>query len=622
MKQQLYINGVAVDMATDEIKIKVASNALTRADKTMTAHSYNVTLPRTATNDTVFGMAYVPAAETGGVATHRYHEAALYFDGVPLFEGGKAVLTAVDDKGYNVTLLWGLVDVFDEIKREGLDLCDLPMSEHWVEGSMATWGTLYKVSGVEYNSGMDDGIYATLTADGKAEADKYPWAVPWVRARAILDKIAQVYGITWDFSTAAAAAVDTLVHPLTTLRSKCDDEVVEGWLSAMIGTRTESGREYTYMQWGNMQADNMHIAGNVLKWGKPYEGDVYAAREVVFKTFRVHGYALQEWELLFAHTWVPNMEVAKGQVITIGEGNAVIGSVEQGLGHFIDVTFHDVRLSAWPADDEGSFPYPSVKDSTIHSADCSVTADWVLEDVGDMVVGDDYCEERNYPAVGVMQYISEVLAHCGAFLAGSVTRPSSLRVVTLDEVAAATPVNVDTLGVGEVSMTLDDLARRNVYSHVANDDDGTDYTASGTVEVDDTTLAVEAKAFESKFKVPRSNIIKSWHVEPDSEDENKNTAQWEDNGPYICGRRANGGGWYFGNTGQDFASVLANRYRGYSSMVLHPKVVECTVRMGVLELLGFDMERPLYVNQLGRAYIVVSIESDSGDNFKITMVQI
>ena len=99
MAQQLFIRGMAVDMPADEIKINVASNLFSDADKIKTAHSYNVALPRTANNDSIFALAFLPASETRGVSTHCYLPASLFVDGVPLFEQGQAVLTSVNDRG-------------------------------------------------------------------------------------------------------------------------------------------------------------------------------------------------------------------------------------------------------------------------------------------------------------------------------------------------------------------------------------------------------------------------------------------------------------------------------------------------------------------------------------------
>ena len=98
-KQQLYINGNVVDMPNEAVKIKVESNLFSDASKLMTAHSYNIALPRTINNDAIFANAFVPAADTGGNTTHRYLSASLYMDGVPLFERGQAVLESVDEKG-------------------------------------------------------------------------------------------------------------------------------------------------------------------------------------------------------------------------------------------------------------------------------------------------------------------------------------------------------------------------------------------------------------------------------------------------------------------------------------------------------------------------------------------
>ena len=201
-KQQLYINGNVVDMPNEAVKIKVESNLFSDASKLMTAHSYNIALPRTMTNDSIFANAFVPAADTGGKTTHKYLKASLHMDGVPLFTDGKAVVTSVEDKGYNLTLLWGLVAIFDEIKREGLNLCDLPLSSHWDDATMSPlteWLQLpqYDAQVPQYHSGMTSEIYNTLDDESKTLANSKPWILPSVAATTILNKIRQVYMLTY-----------------------------------------------------------------------------------------------------------------------------------------------------------------------------------------------------------------------------------------------------------------------------------------------------------------------------------------------------------------------------------------------------------------------------------------
>jgi hypothetical protein len=44
--------------------------------------------------------------------------------------------------------------------------------------------------------------------------------------------------------------------------------------------------------------------------------------------------------------------------------------------------------------------------------------------------------------------------------------------------------------------------------------------------------------------------------------------------------------------------------------------------MNVLELLRLDMGKPIYLKQNGSAYIIKTLENESGDNYKLTLVQI
>ena len=138
-RQQLYINGEAVDMPNEVIKLKIESNIFNDASNIMTGHSYSITLPRTMHNDDIFALAYVASADTAGSSTHRYLQCSFYIDGVPMFSDGRLVLSSVEEKGYRCNLFFGLLGIFDRIKEEGLDTCDLVMSKYATHDNDGLW---------------------------------------------------------------------------------------------------------------------------------------------------------------------------------------------------------------------------------------------------------------------------------------------------------------------------------------------------------------------------------------------------------------------------------------------------------------------------------------------------
>lgn len=608
--QQLYINDVAVDMPSESIKIKVASNLLADVDKVMTAHSYSIHLPRTMTNDNVFALAYVAGASTGNISTHCYLKASLYIDGIPLFEGGKAVLNEVDDDGYNLNLYWGLIDVFDEIKREGLQLCDLPLSSHWNEQTMATWGTLTKWylgdNPPVYNGNMNDAIYATLDDDSKAEADTKPWTMPFVFASSIMSKISAVYGLTFDYSTEFQNRMANLVHPLTTLKTICKGEKLTFEIGAQWVYGTD-GKKYLTLSIPR-NANNGRFLQNAVEVVTNDVGmvEIYSRMKINVKSIKISNATCDL-------RWFADVYYASDQVLFATQ-NTQTGYWE--MSH----EWNDVVC-------ETRYPILSIGTelpwSSSDTPDFNINFEIEIDEIGDVPIGNNYCYERNYPDLKVMDYISELLAHCGGCIVGKTTKQTSLRITTLDEVMSANSVNYDTYGVRSITMSLDDLARRNIYSHKANDDDSggglPDYEASGMIATNDETLELEREAYKSNFKVPRQNLVKLWKVEK-KDDSNKYKATWNNAGNYIAGYITTS--VKVANTGQDFQSIIDSYYTNYSQLVYRPKAVELDVRLNALDLINFSFEHPIYIPQLAKSYIATSIESEKDEQYKLKLIQI
>ena len=546
MKQQLYINGSAVDMPADEIKIKVASNLLADVSKLMTAHSYSVTLPRTITNDKVFGLAYVVGADTGGKTTHKYLTAALHIDGVPLFTDGRAVLNAVDEKGYSLNLYWGLLDVFTLVKEENLKLCDLPLSSRWNE-DWGDWWSLLRDNGYYYESGMTQEIYDQL-GDDKGDAALYPWMSPVVSMNTIMSKVAQVYGLPFSYSLVTSSRMAALVHPLTTLYVKCSDEVVTGRFVSVDFINSVSYTHGRGLGWGEALPSNLQNAyDSLIRVYSHVDGNyVYVTRQkVAFGKLRVYGTTNKSFFVQFDEAYLSSAKITKGQTPILLDATSKTWKCEaedNGDGtweidiNFVGASVNDFlpRLNLDGEWASGTTPAHDVKcDFEITGCDNARVYSTYTG-----TVTNNYSYVRNYPAVGIMDYLKELMVHCGACIVGSVTKPSSVRFVTLDEIVAATPVAYDMTGLSSIEMALDDIGAKNTYTHKANDDDGIEYNAEGIIYANDDTLTAEKKAFESKFKVPRNNFIKQWDVEFNTnaeEGEATYTAKWVKAGDYIAG---------------------------------------------------------------------------------------
>lgn len=620
-------------MPTEQIKINVESNLFNSADKIKTAHSYNIALPRTATNDKIFANAFIPASVTEQVSTHCYLPASLFVDGVPLFEQGKAVLTSVSDKGYNLTLLWGLLGIFDEIKREGLKLYELPKSIHWVEATMAQlseWVLLqqYDDQVPQYISGITSEIYNGLDADSKALADKMPWILPSVKATTILNKIAQVYGLSFSYSQSAYDRINLLWHPLVTLRSLLDDEIVSMWTyespfmqsanSYYLLDAIPSALSNGMLDFNQNYSNNCALCNNAFTTAqdntryRPTKTIYYTRNKIHVKRLQVQGYCSKPFEVRFGYTEYN------------GDYDYVAATLDTSDNLYkVDITRENFTIEAGKPTVivDATRETPSIP--PIYTWDsmpqrCSINVAWQIDEIDDMQVGSWWLPVRNYPDMTIMNYISELLAHIGGCIVGSVNKPNNLYISTFDEIMQAQPQSCQLLGLNTITMSLSQQAQKNIYKHKANEDDGGEYTAEGVIYTADETLALERTAFDSKFKVPIRGIVRLWEIEKGAGTDDKDKAKWVAKGDYIA---SNFDGYIF-NYNQDFEAAIADYYSNFERLVAAPKVIEAVVRLSVVDLINFNLGKPVYIEQLGRLYLVDSIQSNVENQYKIKLVQI
>jgi hypothetical protein len=51
-------------------------------------------------------------------------------------------------------------------------------------------------------------------------------------------------------------------------------------------------------------------------------------------------------------------------------------------------------------------------------------------------------------------------------------------------------------------------------------------------------------------------------------------------------------------------------------------MIEASVRLSVVELMAVDFTSPVYLPQIGCSYMVVDVENDNNDTYKLKLIQI
>ena len=420
----------------------------------------------------------------------------------------------------------------------------------------------------------------------------------------IMNKIAGVYNIIFNYSALAQQRLQRYDHIATTLKTMVKGEEVTNKLyNTMVG----SGNNYV-ISWNSdamSYASNQNIWFNALEFDSGYH--TYKTKVATsFKSIRVHGRRnINDFSLVFADA--PD-NVVEIQPTYNSETNM----------YEIDYTWRNASLDA------GHFmPAFSVLSQGVPLGDTLFYMDVVIDEVADGMVGYKWEYTRNAPDLKIMDYISECLAHIGGFIVGSLTNVENVHIMTFDEVAQATPKTIDIQGISGITMSIDDLAQYNRYLHAENEDDEAQglapYLADGVVYTYDSTLKLERDAYKSEFKVPRTNKVLHWKVEK-NENANDYKATWQDAGKNIIGFDL--ATFKYFNNGQSFSYIIDNFYSAYRNAVRRPKMVEVVTRLSILDLLKVDFTKPVYINQLASAFLIVDIGNDNEDTYKLTLIKI
>lgn len=163
MTQELYIDGMRVDLPPDIITLQYRSNLFGDIDKITSSNSLTIRLPKTPNNNKVMNFADLPF--TTGIA-RDWHDAVYCRDGIQVVRGKVALLSANREE-YEVALIWGIVARLSELLNGDYTLRDIPINfpsrivENKIENfskSVVAYGNMY------YNNGGERYAFPVMNA--------------------------------------------------------------------------------------------------------------------------------------------------------------------------------------------------------------------------------------------------------------------------------------------------------------------------------------------------------------------------------------------------------------------------------------------------------------------------
>jgi hypothetical protein len=583
---ELIINHTKADLNGAEVQMQWQSNIFGDISKISGSHTYTIQLPHTQTNNRIFMAAGIPTMQGN---SRIYLPCDYIVDGVKIIDDGNCTLVRETPSSYEVAIVWGVVQGYEAMKSDGYKLADLESSTGVVEYLMLSVSPTVRP--------ISNGYFYAIYEDGwdSATGNNFPSSYPCVSAAYILGKIADYYGLTFEWPTDTQTFIGKIIIPLVTqVRSSKNKSFANEFdVQPYFDYDKETGGTEKWCYTISNSANNLFTVVQIDS-GKG-----------VMNYIKAHGDAT-----LTGHVYAV---CGVSFYITIGADDKLTtyNAVLQQDGTYIIDTDITVSVKA-----DETF---SITASTNQKEQSSFRMDdisFAVDSDSDLRAGMNYPIMANLPDMTCIDFIKEICVRAGVFPieSGSTT---TLRFIKADALLNNTPTEWELISRTNTEFSFSDYKQKNKLTYLT-DDFSTD-TAEGSLVVENETLDASAVMFDSKFCAAKDFKLPLFKVETDSD--GKVTVIRNSLKPRI-GITDDPDNPRFIFTGMDFASLIKANYTAYQSIIKSPTVIKAQIRIMPWQLAGLDFSTPIYIRTLGRCYGIISIGSGKNNIYEVQLIQL
>ena len=639
-EQRLYVDGHLVDIdSKTKITLNIKSNLLRDVSKMASNSSYTVKLPKTVRNQAIFG--HSDMIQAGGDFPVRNHTVCYIYRGVEIIHNGSGVLLS-SGEFYEMTIVWGMYDELKALLNDDVKLSDLQTSVK-----------------VLFNQSEQVDTYATAQAQNmfyawanyiiQVEEEEYWHAEgglirdvqntrnitnPVVKVTWLLDMIRQQMGIEfqWD-SVDAQSLISSLVIPLIKNVPNEDtySDAVDVGFSSVLGTGLLplSCSENNLIRIGTGSSG---CAGRIVA-----KIDLLLHLEMVV-TMRA------------SVTYTSNTDSAElVPALGVVKFNDANDDTQWGYVQRSDGLYYTVAdwITGYRSGEEASRTFKVSMNIKLSEGESIGIMQWYqiwwaenvtwqyttisgsikasIGTVGDKVpAGGYYPVEGNLPEIKVIDFVKFLTAITGTFPLQS-SENGLVRFVPLDIIWDNLDDAIDwTFKVlGERSdnkpktleYKLSEYAQNNRYQWKGSDDDGGVSQFDGNLFIDDETLDVERTVMTFPFAATANQNIPLYEIDNDGKASHKGTTD------RIMRVTNNNGNAHlvFDLNMQD---IIDDKYAKLTNSLQHTKLIKEKMMLSMLDIVGFDETKPVWLGQYGAYFAVTEIKLNDNGLSDVTLLRI
>lgn len=651
MNQQLYINGILMDVEEDlQVTLVYKSNLFNDVDKISTNTSKTISLP--ITNNNLAAIGY--AGYSGVDSTYPYttHDAEYYRNGMKILQG-KAILLSLGEK-IEISLMWGDLARLESFLKNKTKLNELESSaalpyenkvsieNYDVAKQRGYFWALYDPNIYKEDINVWESIntYQVVDADGNVQSEvtkewqnknyiqpNQDWfygspsaSAGWVKAL-----IEEQLGVSLNFPEDAVQYINDLAIPCVS--KKTNEYSLNEYLECTINGAEIKNGQYASINIvkQNDSFEEFYFGSFLHKGVRVFEDGEFDIEITINVRDRLgEGMRGNEPKQIVLHTATlfineDRYNIGCNRQHGYDLGNEVVYWVqpfsadENGDLHF--VLKGKGRISLKQEDTlKVGFAFAGESDSYLVNGVLKV-----IPALGEEVAtGMNYPISNNLPDVGVIDFVKFL-----CFITGTFARQTSndgltfaKNTILTDSIANGFAVDWTRrlVTIDGTTFTDDDMAQVNHYKW--QEDEYVKSNYNGRITIDNKTLEEERDAYKMPFAATDGDNIPIIEV-----GENYGERTFNECEPRILNtyRLENG------NIGLrfdiDVQKILDEKHPLLSSQNRFQQL-EVTVRMNDLDLLEYDETRAVYLAQKGAYYAVKELTADSNGMAKAKLIKL
>lgn len=624
---ELRIGGRAVDISPDtQITLEFKSNLFGDISEITASNSMTISLPKTPTNNQVFGLPSV----IGGMssAPYRKFDAEMYVNGVQVVSAAYAVLLSVGES-YEISLYWGVAKALSKLKDNDKSINELNEvlsikyggNDWWNgwEGKIGNDGN-GNVSDDIINATYDSGI-ANLASDATARS-QYA-LLPSVRAKWVWDTILKEAGLVYTTPQIFQLWMERVALPFTTHKTTNAEPFTLQF--------KKSNKKYNRFQ--KEGVITFHTADGI---------PTSAFFEI--RTLEVPLYIGTDKKDFDATVYTSKAEGRVRLTCSVQGSRDSMSPAIMYIEHRNSEHLYAERVSEQLPEDftktlsievemkEGDYLLPYVewrfKEDGVRVSSASVHFEVSYDDDVDQVMGGIINTRDNLPDISQVDFV-KCLSAMGGLWATLVD--SKVHFVDYADFYNGAQPTLDwshkLIGTSDgdamsTTYSLDNFAQRNLLTYAEDDKDKVE--ANGTLFVDNENLEEETAMVELPFAASKGNTIP--HLAYKEETNAGGTREIEeiDIEPRIMilnesisidGRKAS-----LTFDGLSWSNLIAKNYKYWQKIMRNPIVIEEQMRLTEVDIKELDYRKPIYLQKYGARFAVQQVQWSEGEPSQVTLV--